>query len=135
MIIFYRSGEKVAAMRIGLADYSIAKSADDDNDSIILRQLSFEISEITGSGSYKFMPEGRNVKPSDIAVLVRAMHRLLQYRGPFQDTGYHQLQEDMKCAVTPEAGEFAVLYRQLRSQGGAGWLRVLPQLPSSGMMY
>ncbi len=68
----YRKGKRLPAMDIGLADYSMASSGGDDNDSIILRQLSSEISEITGSGEYSFMPAGRTVRPSDIAVLVRS---------------------------------------------------------------
>lgn len=114
----YRSGEKVAAMRIGLADYSIAKSADDDNDSIILRQLSFEISEITGSGSYKFMPEGRNVKPSDIAVLVRSHAQAVAVQGALSGYGIPSVARGHESVLsTPEAGEFCRVISAIAEPG------------------
>ncbi|HOP30962.1 MAG TPA: exodeoxyribonuclease V subunit beta [Spirochaetota bacterium] len=114
----YHSGNKTAAMNIGLADYSIAKSSDDDNDSIILRQLSFEISELTGSGSYKFMPEGRDVAASDIAVLVRSHAQASAVQGALAGYGIPSVARGHESVLsTPEAGEFCRLISAIAEPG------------------
>ncbi|HPJ34544.1 MAG TPA: exodeoxyribonuclease V subunit beta [Spirochaetota bacterium] len=114
----YRSGLKFCAMNIGLADYGIAKSGDDDNDSIILRQISSEIAELTGSGEYEFIPSGKSIRPPDIAVLVRShgqaadVQRALAFYGiPSVVRGHNSVLE------TDEAGELCRVISAIAEPG------------------
>ncbi len=120
----YKSGDKIKAVNIGLADYSIANSNEDDNDSMILRQLAGEISEMVGSGEYKFMPGGNPVAPSDIAVLVRShahaaavQETLARYGIPSVARGHESV------FATTEASELCRILQAVAEPGRSGRVR------------
>lgn len=113
-----KSGKRLSAMSIGLADYGAAKSGDDDNDSIILRQLSSEISGMMGSGMYTLSGSGRGVKPSDIAVLVRSHKQASDVQKALSAHGVPSVSRGHDSVLsTPEARELCSVISAIAEPG------------------
>jgi exodeoxyribonuclease V beta subunit len=120
----YHGGTCLPAMNIGLADYFAVKSGGESNDDILLSSIASEISDLTLSGRYKFAPSGKEVKPSDIAVLVRSHHQASAVQEALAQCGIPSVTRGHESVLsTPEAGEICRVIAAVAEPGRSAVLR------------
>ncbi len=119
-----KNGKPLSAMDIGLADIQAVQGGNDDNDSIILRQLASEISELIADSSCSFTSSGRGVKPSDIAVLVRSHSHAASVQESLAACGIPSVSRGHESVLaTEEASELCRIIAAVAEPGRSGRLK------------
>lgn len=120
----YKDDTRLPAMDIGLADYFAVKNGEEKNDEILLTTIAAEISDITSSGRYRFAPSGKEVKPSDIAVLVRSHHQASAVQEVLARCGIPSVTRGHESVLaTTEAGEICRIIAAVAEPGRSARLR------------